>query len=105
MKSIIKINYFAYKLNRLNAFICIKTNSSENIILPVEINVLNRSGLYSNVDLLEFTTERFIRSINKSIKIPVYVFNHGLNPVMITVSPISLIFSVKINIFFNRMFV
>ncbi len=105
MKSIIKINYFAYKLNRLNAFICIKTNSSENIILPVEINVLNRSGLYSNVDLLEFTTERFIRSINKSIKIPVYAFNHGRNPVMITVSSIPLIFPVKINIFFNRMFV
>ena len=85
-KSIIKINYFAYKLNRLHGFICIKTNRSENIILPVEINVLNRSGLYSNVDLLEFATERFLRPINKAIRIPVYALNHGLDPVVITVS-------------------
>ena len=87
-KLIIKINYFAYKLNRLHGFICIKTNFSENIILPVEINVSNRSGLYSNVDLLEFSKERFLRPINKAIKVPVYAFNHGLDPVMITVSHI-----------------
>ncbi len=91
-KSIIKINYFAYKLNQLNGFICLKTNFSEKIILPVEINVLNRSGLYSNVDLLEFATERFIRSVIKSIKIPVYVFNYGLDPVMITVSDVHIKF-------------
>jgi hypothetical protein len=104
-KSIIKINYFAYKLNQLYGFICIKTNFSEKIILPVEINVSNRYGLYSNVDLLEFTTERFIRPINKSIKIPVYVFNNGVNPVMITVSYIPLNLLFKNKYFLIRMFV
>ncbi|CAF1175327.1 unnamed protein product [Rotaria sp. Silwood1] len=84
IKSIIKINYFAYKLNKLHAYICIKTNFSDIIIIPVEINVLNRSGLYSNVDLLEFTNHRFILSSNKPITIPVYVFNNGLNPMIIT---------------------
>jgi hypothetical protein len=97
-KSINKINYFAYKLNQLYGFICMKTNFSEKIILPVEINVLNRPGLYSNVDLLEFSTERFIRSVTKSIKIPVYVFNYGLDPVMIAVSDI-LNISIKMNLF------
>jgi len=97
-KSIVKINYFAYKLNKLQAFICMKTNFSEKIILPVEINVLNRSGLYSNVDLLEFSTERYISSVMKPIKIPVYVFNYGSDPVMITVSNVHETF-IKINLF------
>lgn len=91
-QSIIKINYLAYKLNQLNGFICIKTNFSERIILPIEINVLNRSGIYSNVDLLEFSNERFLRSVTKSIKIPLYVFNYGDHPVIITVNYIYLIF-------------
>ena len=52
----------------------------------MEINVLNRPSLYSNVDLLEFNNERFIRAVVQPITIPVYVFNYGLDPVMITVS-------------------
>jgi hypothetical protein len=52
----------------------------------VEINVSNRPGLYSNVDLLEFSNQRFIRSVVTPITIPVYVFNYGLDPVMITVT-------------------
>ncbi|CAF4343186.1 unnamed protein product, partial [Rotaria sordida] len=84
IKPIIKINYFAYKLNKLQGYVCIKTNFSDIIIIPVEINVLNRSGLYSNVDLLEFTDHRFILSSTQPITIPLYVFNNGLNPIMIT---------------------
>jgi hypothetical protein len=86
IKPVIKLNYFAYKLNQLQGFVCIKTNFTDLIILPVEINVLDRPGLYSNVDLLEFTTHRFIRSVVQSIIVPIYVFNNGLDPVMITVS-------------------
>ena len=85
-KSIIKINCFAYKLNHLRGFVRIKTNSTDLIIIPVEINVSNRFGLYSNVDLIEFTNERFIRSSVRSITVPIYVFNYGLDPVTITVS-------------------
>ncbi|CAF4170376.1 unnamed protein product [Rotaria sp. Silwood2] len=84
IKPIIKINYFAYKLNKLHGYICIKTNLSDIVIIPVEINVLNRSGLYSNVDLLEFTAHRFIHSSVKPITIPVYVFNNDIKPIMIT---------------------
>ncbi|CAF0885194.1 unnamed protein product [Adineta steineri] len=84
MKSIIKINYFAYKLHRLHGFICIKTNFTELIILPIEINVLNYPGLYSNVDVLEFSTDKFVRSIAAPISIPLYVFNNNLDPVMLT---------------------
>lgn len=85
-KPIIKINYFAYKVDKLNGYICIKTNFSDTIIIPVEMNVSNRFGLYTNVDLLEFSTHRLIRSSAQSITIPLYVFNYGLNPIMITVN-------------------
>ncbi|CAF2702202.1 unnamed protein product [Rotaria sp. Silwood2] len=83
-KSIIKIQYFAYKLDRLHGFYCIKTNSNDTIIVPVEINVLNHLNLYSNVDQLEFSPDIFIRSTAKPITIPVYVINNGIIPVTIT---------------------
>ncbi|CAF3323967.1 unnamed protein product [Rotaria sp. Silwood1] len=83
-RSIVKINYFAYKLDRLHGFYCIKTNSNDTIIVPVEINVLNHLNLYSNVDQLEFSPDGLIRSTAKPITIPVYVINNGLIPVTIT---------------------
>ena len=84
-KSIVKINYSALKFDRLIVFICIKTNLLEKIILPIEIHVSNNSGLYSNIDLLELSKERFLRSTNKSIQIPIYALNYGLNSEIITV--------------------
>ena len=85
-KSIIKINYYAYQSNHLYAFICIKTNFTENIILPVQINVSTRFGLYSNVDLLELNTQRTF----SSEQTPVYAVNYGLDQVIITVRKICL---------------
>ncbi|CAF3551098.1 unnamed protein product [Rotaria sordida] len=82
-KSIIKINYLAYKLDRLHGFYCIKTNSNDTIIVPVEINVSNHLKLYSNVDQLEFSPDGLIRSTAKPVTIPVYVINNGLIPVTI----------------------
>ncbi|UJR33639.1 hypothetical protein I4U23_021073 [Adineta vaga] len=84
VKPIIKINYFAYNLERLHGFCCIKTNSNDTIIIPVEINVSDQINLYSNVDILEFSSENFIRSTAKPITIPVYVINNRKNPVTIT---------------------
>lgn len=86
IKAIIKINYFAYKLNKQYGYVCIKTNFSDIIIIPVEINVSNKPGLYSNVDLLEFIAAKYLHSFAKSITIPVYAFNNGLNTMLITVS-------------------
>ncbi|CAF3697659.1 unnamed protein product [Adineta steineri] len=83
VKPIIKINYFAYKLERLHGFYCIKTNSNDTIIVPVEINVANHLSLYSNVDLLEFTPDNLIRSTARPVTIPVYVINNGREPVTI----------------------
>lgn len=84
-KSVIKINYLAYKLDRLHGFYCIKTNSNDTIISPVEINVVNQINLYSNVDLLELSPDGYIRSTAKPITVPVYVINNGITPVTITV--------------------
>jgi hypothetical protein len=56
------------------------------IIVPVEINVLDHPNLYSNVDLLEFSSHGLIHSTARPITIPIYVINSGLNPVTITVS-------------------
>ena len=86
VKAIIKINYFAYKLERLRGFYCIKTNTNDTIIAPVEINVSNHLSLYSNVDMLEFAPNNLIRSTARLITIPVYVINNGRNPVTIIVS-------------------
>jgi hypothetical protein len=86
MKPIIKINYLAYKLDRLRGFYCIKTNSNDTIIVPVEISVLNHLNIYSNVDILEFSPDGLIRSTARQITIPVYVINNGITPVTITVS-------------------
>lgn len=85
-KAIIKMNYIAYKLGLLHGFICIKTNSNETVIIPVEINVSNRSGLYSSVDLLTFNADRLIRSVSVPVTIPVYAINNGPNSVIIAVS-------------------
>jgi hypothetical protein len=86
IKPIIKINYLAYKLDRLHGFYCIKTNSNDTIVVPVEISVLNQLNLYSNVDILEFSPDGLVRSTAKPISIPVYVINNGIKPVTITVS-------------------
>jgi hypothetical protein len=86
MKPIVKINYFAHKLDRLHGFYCIKTNSNDTIIVPVEINVSDRKDLYSNVDLLEFSSHGLIHSTARQITLPVYVINNGLDPVTVTVS-------------------
>ncbi|CAF0749813.1 unnamed protein product [Adineta ricciae] len=84
VKPIIKINYYAYKLERLHGFYCIKTNSNDTIVVPVEINVSDEQSLYSNVDILEFSPENFIRSTARPIRIPIYVINNGKTPVTIT---------------------
>jgi len=86
MKPIIKINYFAYKLERLHGFYCVKTNSNDTVIVPVEINVSNYFNLYSNIDILEFAPNSLIRSTARPVTIPVYVINNGINPVTIIVS-------------------
>jgi len=86
MRPIMKINYFAHKLDRLHGFYCIKTNANDTIIVPVEINVSDRESLYSNVDLIEFSWHSLIHSTAKFLTIPVYVINNGRNPVTITVS-------------------
>jgi hypothetical protein len=86
IKPIVKINYLAHKLDRLHGFYCIKTNSNDTIIVPVEINVSDRENLYSNVDLIEFSAHGLIHSTARPITVPVYVINNGLNPVIITVS-------------------
>ncbi len=86
MKPIIKINYFAYKLERLHGFYCIKTNSNDTVIVPVEINVSNHFNLYSNIDILEFAPNSLIRSTARPVTVPVYVINNGINPVTIIVS-------------------
>ncbi|CAF4461293.1 unnamed protein product [Rotaria socialis] len=83
-KPLVKINYLAYKLDRLHGFYCIKTNSNDTIIVPVEINVVNHLNIYSNVDLLELSSDGFIRSTARPITVPVYVINNGITPVTIT---------------------
>lgn len=84
-KSIVRLNYIAYKMGLLNAFICIKTNSNDTILIPVEINVSNRSGLYSYSHLLSFTPDRILRSISTPIQVPVYVINNRQDPLIISV--------------------
>ena len=86
VKPIVKINYVAHQPGRLGGFICIKTNLSDKIILPVEILVLKRPGLYSNVDSLKFTNDDLLRSTDAQLTIPIYVINHGPGPLTITVS-------------------
>lgn len=85
-KPIAKIHYFAQQVSQVNAFIGIRTHLNETIILPVQINVSTRAGLYSNVDLLELNADRSF----SSKQIPIYAFNYGIDPVTITVrrSPI-----------------
>ena len=90
MKPIVKINYLAHKLDRLHGFYCIKTNSNETIIAPVEINVSDQENLYSNVDLIEFSAHGSIHSTARPITVPVYVINNGLHPVTLTVSFLSI---------------
>ena len=94
-KFIVKINYFAHQTSQVLAFICIRTNSNDRIILPVQINVSTRVGLYSNVDLLQLNTDRSFLSS----QIPVYAFNHGIDPVIITVRNISFEYLMKLKIF------
>ena len=86
MRPIVKLNYFAHKLDRLHGFYCIKTNTNDTIIVPVEINVSDRENLYSNVDFIEFSWHGFVHSSATTLSIPVYVVNNGLHPVTITVS-------------------
>ena len=86
-KPIVKIHYLGYKLDRLHGFYCVKTNSNDTIVVPVEINVVNDTSLYSNVDRLEFSPDGLVRSGAKPLTIPVYVVNNGNTPVTITVSP------------------
>ena len=86
VKPIVKINYVAQQPGRLGGFICVKTNLSDKIILPVEILVLERAGLYSNVDSLKFTDDDLLRSIAKPLTIPIYVINNGPRTATITVS-------------------
>jgi hypothetical protein len=86
MRPIMKINYFAHKLDRLHGFYCIKTNANDTVIVPVEINVSDRDTLYSNVDLIEFSWHGLIHSTAKFLTVPVYVINNGRNPVTINVS-------------------
>ena len=85
-KAIAKIHYIANKLDRLHGFYCIKTNLNDTIIVPVEINVDDSVGLYSNVDQLQFSPDGFVQSISKPISVPIYVINNGNQPVTITVS-------------------
>lgn len=85
-KVIAKIHYFAWLLDRLHAFYCIKTTANDTIIVPVEIRVENDLSLYSNVDILEFTPDNLVRSTEEDIVIPIYVINDGMDPVTITVS-------------------
>lgn len=86
MKPIVRLNYIAHKLGLLNGFICVKTNFNDSIIIPVEINVSNRSGLYSYTDLLSFSPDRIVQSISAPITVPVYVTNNGQNGLIISVS-------------------
>lgn len=79
----------AYKTDRLHGFYCIKTNRNDTIIVPVEINVADNLGLYSNVDTLEFTTDGYVRSMDEAITVPIYVTNNGNDPVIISVSKLA----------------
>jgi hypothetical protein len=66
-----------------------KTNLNHTIVLPVEVNVRNDLQFYSNVHVLEFTSNNLIRSTERSITIPVYMINNGNKTVMITVSSLT----------------
>lgn len=87
-KPIVKIYYLAHKLDRLHGFYCIKTNSNETIIVPVEINVSDQESIYSNVDIIEFSTNGVVHSSARSVTVPVHVINNGQHPVTVTVRSI-----------------
>lgn len=86
MKSVIQIKYAAQHLTHFYGLVCIKTNRTGLIILPVKIHVSDRAGLYSNIPSLEFTTNSFVHPSMKPITVPIHAFNYGLEPVMIFVS-------------------
>ncbi|CAF1157024.1 unnamed protein product [Adineta ricciae] len=84
VKSVIKIKYWAFELNHFRGFVCIQTNATDFILLPVKINVLNHPGIYSNVDLLEFSPNNYIHSTMKPITRPIYIFNNDMDPLLIS---------------------
>ena len=86
VKSVIKIKYWAFELNHFHGFVCIQTNATDFILLPVKINVSNHPRIYSNVDLLEFSANSYIHSTMKPITRPIYIFNNDLDPLLISVS-------------------
>ncbi|CAF4379348.1 unnamed protein product, partial [Didymodactylos carnosus] len=82
-KIIMKLNFLARTINKHSAFLCIKTNLNDTIILPIEMEVSNQPGLYTNIDLIEFGNG-VIRSNEEPITIQLYVINNG--PKLLTIS-------------------
>ncbi|XP_038856384.1 transmembrane protein 131 [Salvelinus namaycush] len=80
-KGVMRASFSSRDADNHTAFIRIKTNEDQVIILPVEVEVTSAPGIYSSTEMLDFGT---LRSQDRPKQLNLHLLNSGTKDVLIT---------------------
>nr|XP_046155580.1 transmembrane protein 131 isoform X2 [Oncorhynchus gorbuscha] len=79
-KGVMRASFSSRDADNHTAFIRIKTNENQVIILPVEVEVISAPGIYSSTEMLDFGT---LRSQDRPKQLNLHLLNSGRKDVWI----------------------